>query len=248
MHHIVADGWSLGVLVREIALVYEALRNGRTSPLAELTVQYPDFAVWQQQFLAREESDRQLAWWREQLAELPEPLDLPTDFPRPRALQFEGGLASRELSADLRVRLHSLSRAEDVTFFMTLLAGFETLLWRYSGQARFAVGTPIANRTRVEIEPLIGFFANTLVLPAELSDELTFRGLLQQVKQTTLGAYATPGRPLREACRSPVARAQPGPFAAVPSGPGLGECSVALGAAGRIADRAAGGRQRHFEV
>jgi amino acid adenylation domain-containing protein len=190
MHHIVADGWSLGVMIREIAAIYAALRQGQPSPLPELAVQYADFAAWQKQFLEGDELARQLAWWQEQLANLPAPLDLPTDFTRPQAPQFEGALVTRDLPAGLRDRLHSASRNEEVTFFMTLLAGFQTLLWRYTGQGEFCIGTPVANRTQLEIEPLVGFFANVLVLRAELSDNPTFRELLQRVKQTTLGAYA----------------------------------------------------------
>jgi amino acid adenylation domain-containing protein len=197
LHHIVADGWSLGVVLGDIAATYRTLAEGRTSSAAP-AIQYVDFAVWQTQAFAGPALDEQLAWWQQQLAELPPPLDLPTDFPRPHAPRFTGGLVTRELSPELAEELHAASRAEGATFFMLLLAGFESLLARYSGQTRFCVGTPIANRTRVELESLVGFFANTLALPAELDGNPTFREHLARVKQTTLGAFAHQDVPLEK--------------------------------------------------
>ncbi|HEX4150082.1 MAG TPA: condensation domain-containing protein, partial [Pirellulales bacterium] len=197
MHHIVADGWSLGVLLAEVAACYRAFESGELPPSAP-AMQYADFAMWQSEFLEGEALAEQLAWWRQLLAEAPPPMDLPTDFPRPQAPQFTGGLVTRELSRELAGQLHAAGRAEGATFFMVLLAGFQALLSRYSGQSRFCIGTPIANRTRSELESVIGFFANTLVLPADVSGNPTFREHLERVKQTTLGAFSHQDVPLEK--------------------------------------------------
>jgi amino acid adenylation domain-containing protein len=190
MHHIISDGWSMGVLVRELAALYASCAAGAPAPLPELPMQYADYAVWQREFLRGAELERQLAYWRKQLAGAPPVLDLPTDRPRPPAQSFRGRTQTFALSHELSAALQALSRREGVTLFMTLLAAFQTLLARYSGQEDLVVGTPIAGRQRLETEGLIGLFVNTLVLRARLSGAQSFRALLQQVREVTLGAYA----------------------------------------------------------
>jgi amino acid adenylation domain-containing protein len=189
MHHVITDGWSLRLLNRELRALYAAYSAGEASPLPELEVQYADYAQWQRQYLSGEVLEGQLGYWREQLAEVPA-LELPADRPRPPVQTHRGAAASIELDPWLSNALGRLSRREDATLFMTLLAGLQILLGRLSGQERFAVGTPIAGRTRAEIEPLIGFFLNNLVLRADLSGDPSFRDLLARVRETTLGAYA----------------------------------------------------------
>ena len=190
MHHIVSDGWSVGVLFRELAALYAAFSQGQPSPLHELSIQYADYALWQREWLQGEEMERQLAYWRRQLAGAPAVLELLTDRPRPAMQSFRGAKQSLVLPKDLTARLKDLSRREGVTLFMTLLAAFQTLLSRYTGQADILVGSPIANRNREEIEGLIGFFVNTLVLRTDLSGDPTFRELLGRVSEVALGAYA----------------------------------------------------------
>ncbi|MFO7587518.1 MAG: amino acid adenylation domain-containing protein, partial [Gemmatimonadota bacterium] len=190
MHHIVSDGWSIGVFVNETAVLYEAFRLGRPSPLPELPIQYPDFAEWQQNWLRGEVLERQVAYWRDVLAEPPPPvLELPTDRPRPAVQTYGGASTSRRIRRPLTDAINELSRREGVTPFMTLLAALQVLLSRYTGQLDFCVGTPVANRTRHEVEGLIGVFINTLVLRADLSGELSFRDLLRRVRDVALGAY-----------------------------------------------------------
>ncbi|HVR98951.1 MAG TPA: amino acid adenylation domain-containing protein [Thermoanaerobaculia bacterium] len=190
MHHIVGDGWSTGVLVRELAALYAAFRSGLPSPLPELPLQYPDFALWQRSWLAGEVLEAELAWWREQLAGLPALLELPTDRPRPAVRGTRGAWLLGALPDELAAALRALARAHGTTLFMVLLAGFETLLSRYSGQRDLAVGMPIAGRNRVELEGLIGFLVNTLVLRADLSGAPSFAGLLRRTRDAALGAYA----------------------------------------------------------
>jgi non-ribosomal peptide synthetase component F len=189
MHHIVSDGWSMGLLVREVAALYKAYQEGQESPLEELAVQYADYAVWQREWLAGEVLEGQLEYWRRQLAGAPAVLELPADRPRPRVQSYRGATSEFRLNEELTAGLKELSRRSGVTLFMTLLAGFEVLLWRLSGQEDICVGTAIANRTRRETEGVIGFFVNTLVLRAELSGELSFRELLGRVREVCLGAY-----------------------------------------------------------
>jgi amino acid adenylation domain-containing protein len=189
-HHIVSDGWSAGIFLRELSALYEAFLRGEPSPLAELPVQYADFAVWQREWLQGEVLEEQLDYWKQRLGgELPV-LKLPTDRPRPPALSYKGAEQTLELSAELTGRLKSLSRSEGATLFMTLLATFDALLHRYTGQEDIVVGTPIAGRNRREVEGLIGFFVNTLVMRAGLAGAPTFRELLGRVREATLGAYA----------------------------------------------------------
>ena len=190
LHHIVCDGWSMGVLVRELSVLYEAYAKGGESPLPELPVQYADYAAWQRELLAGEALEGELRYWRSQLAGVPPALDLPTDRPRPTVQDYRGATCRFDIPAEINYRVLELSRREGVTPFMTLLAAFQVLLHRYTGQSDFSVGTPIANRNRLEVEPLIGFFVNTLVMRADLSGDPTFRELLARTKETAFGAYA----------------------------------------------------------
>ena len=206
IHHIAFDGWSVGVLYRELSALYEAFVKGEASPLAELPIQYADFACWQRRWLQGDVLAEQLGYWKQQLAGAPTVLELPADHPRPAVPRFEGGRQSFHLSGALTQRLKQLSQDCEATLFMTLLSGFMGLLSRYSGQTDVVVGSPIANRTRQEIEPLIGFFVNTLVLRARLTEDPSFRQLLTQVRELTLDAYA-PG----SSVRSPGGRVATGP-------------------------------------
>ncbi|HEY0022709.1 MAG TPA: non-ribosomal peptide synthase/polyketide synthase [Longimicrobium sp.] len=190
MHHIVSDGWSMGVLFRELWALYEAYRAGRASPLPELPVQYADYAVWQREQLAGEVLDRQLAYWRERLAGAPELLELPLDRPRPAAQTFRGATVPLQLSPELLARLQALGQSEGATLYMTLLSAFQLLLSRYGAGDDVVVGSPIAGRTRGEVEELIGFFVNTLVLRTDLSGNPSFRETLRRVREATLDAYA----------------------------------------------------------
>ncbi len=190
LHHIIADGWSMGVLINEVALLYRAFAAGEPAPLPELPVQYADFALWQRERLQGEELERQLSYWRQQLAEAPALLALPTDQPRPPLPTFNGADEAFSLSVESTQALHRLSRTKDVTLFMTLLAVWQVLLQRYSGQHDIVVGTSMANRNRAETEGLIGFFFNMLVLRTNVSGDPTFLELLNRVKEVCLGAYA----------------------------------------------------------
>lgn len=190
MHHIVGDGWSQTMLMNELGMLYEAGVAGRSSPLPELSIQYADFAEWQREWLRGERLDQQLEYWRKHLAGAPLSLELPTDRPRPVVQSFNGARESFALSRDLSARLAELSRREDATLFMTLLTAFYVLLHRYTGETDIVVGTPVANRNRQELEPLIGFFVNTLALRIDLSGDPTFRELLARVREVSLGAYA----------------------------------------------------------
>jgi len=190
MHHIVSDGWSMGLLVQEVTALYEAFVAGRPSPLVSLPIQYADFAVWQREWLQGEALDEQLDYWKRQLGgELPV-LELPAAKPRPSVQSFRGEHRFLQLSAPLSEAVKELSRREGATLFMTLLAAFDALLYRYTGQQDILIGTPSANRNRAETEPLIGFFINTLVMRTRLTGELGFRELLANVREVTTGAYA----------------------------------------------------------
>ncbi|OWY69320.1 non-ribosomal peptide synthetase [cyanobacterium TDX16] len=189
LHHIIADGWSIGVLVRELGVLYAALGTGKPSPLEDLPIQYADFAHWQQEWLQGEVLESQLSYWRSQLADLAV-LNLPTDRARSPIQSYQGATHNFQLSKTLTQSLEALSQRAGVTLFMSLLAAFQTLLHRYTGQEDIAVGSPIANRNRPEIEPLIGFFVNSLVLRTDLSGNPTFWELLGRVREVTLGAYA----------------------------------------------------------
>ena len=189
LHHIVADGWSLGVLFRELSTLYRSFLEGAASPLPDLPVQYADFAVWQRDWLQGDVLERHLSYWRRQLDGLA-PLQLPTDRPRPAVQTFNGAMHVMELPASAAQAVRLLCRREAATPFMTLLAVFQALLGRYTGQDDIAVGAPIANRNRREIEDLLGFFVNSLVMRASLAGNPTFRELLQRVRNVALDAYA----------------------------------------------------------
>ncbi|HEV8169289.1 MAG TPA: condensation domain-containing protein, partial [Pyrinomonadaceae bacterium] len=186
LHHIIVDGFSLNVFLRELSALYE----NETATLPELPVQYSDFAAWERERLQGNLLDNQLSYWKNKLAALPPVLPLPADFPRPPMQRFRGARCEFNLSAELTESLKSLSRREDCTLFMTLLAAFQTLLFRYTDQADIAVGTSVTNHGRVETEPLIGLFTNTLVLRTDLSGKPRFRELLQRVREVTLEAFA----------------------------------------------------------
>jgi amino acid adenylation domain-containing protein len=190
VHHIAFDGWSTGVFLRELAVLYEAFASGRPSPLGELRLQYGDFAHWQRQWLAGGVLDEQMRYWRERLGGVLGVLDLPSDRARPPLRSYAGASQSMMVEAEVAEGLRAFSQREGVTLFMTLLAAFSTLLHRYTGAEDVVVGSPIANRNREEIEGLIGFFSNTLVLRNDLSGDPSFRELLQRVREVTLGAYA----------------------------------------------------------
>ena len=185
MHHIITDGSSLDILFRELAAHYTSRRTpGRR------TIQYADFAVWQRKWFDGEMLEAQLGYWKEQLAGAPLTLSLPTDRPRPPVQSYRGAIRSLALDESTTASLRALARAEGVTLFMLLLAAFQALLQRYTGQEDFIVGSPVANRNRSELEEMIGLFANTLALRADLSGNPTFRALLQRVRETTLDAFA----------------------------------------------------------
>jgi amino acid adenylation domain-containing protein len=190
MHHITCDGWSARVLVEELAALYDAFVAGKPSPLPELPIQYADFAYWQRQWLQGKVLETQLSYWQDKLAGSPPLVDLPTDHPRPAIQTYRGARESLMLSASLLQSLKALSQQEGVTLFMTLLAAFQTLLHRYTGQDDIVVGSPIAGRTHVETERLIGFFVNTLALRTDLSGNPTFRELLGRVRKMAMEAYA----------------------------------------------------------
>ncbi|HEX2271005.1 MAG TPA: condensation domain-containing protein [Pyrinomonadaceae bacterium] len=198
VHHIAFDAWSGGVLIQELSALYEAFSKAEPSPLAELPIQYADYASWQRQFLQGEVLEKQLSYWKNQLAGAPPLLNLPTDRPRPSVPSYRGAREPFRLPAELSAKVKELSRSEGVTLFMLLLAAFQTLLGRYSKQDDVCVGMSIAGRNRVEFEGLIGCFLNTLVLRTQLPANLRFRELLQRVRETTLQAYAHQELPLEK--------------------------------------------------
>ncbi|HEX2202459.1 MAG TPA: amino acid adenylation domain-containing protein [Longimicrobium sp.] len=190
LHHVVSDGWSLGILSDELSALYGAFSRGEASPLAELPVQYADYALWQRDWLRGEVLERQVDYWRRKLGGAPPLLELPTDRPRPAVQTHTGAAAGVLLPREAADRLLAFTRAEGVTLFMALLAAFDVVLARLSGQDDVVVGTPVAGRTRAETEGLIGLFLNSLALRTDLSGEPTFRELLRRVRETTLEAYA----------------------------------------------------------
>ena len=189
VHHIVFDGWSVGILLRELAAFYRARLSGEPASLDPLRLQYGDFAAWQREWLKGAACREQLAFWKDQLRELPEHLALPTDHPGALDDGADGADLVFALPADLGPALQAFCRREGITLFMALLAGFQALLHRYTGQEQLLVGTPVANRSRVEVEGLIGFFVNTVVLRGDLSGNPTFRELLSRVREAALGAF-----------------------------------------------------------
>jgi len=189
VHHIAFDGWSRGVLLQEFVTLYDAFAQGHASPLHELTIQFADFAVWQRRRLQGDLLAQQLSYWRHQLRDLPT-LEFPTDHPRPPVQTFTGAVHEMHAPSTVVDALRSLGRREEATLFMTLLAAFQSLLHRYTGQDDIVVGTPIAGRTSVEVEALIGFFVNMLVLRTDASGDPTFRELLGRVRRVAFDAYA----------------------------------------------------------
>jgi amino acid adenylation domain-containing protein len=214
MHHIVSDEWSLGVLVNELSTLYDAFARNETDPLPELEIQYVDYAVWQRKWIEGDILQRQATYWRKALAGAPSLLELPTDYPRPAQQNFAGRFAPMVLDETLTAALKDLSRRNGVTLYMTLMAAWSIILSRLSGQKDVLVGTPVANRGRAEIEKLIGFFVNTVVVRMDLSDSLTVRELLQQAKAQTVTAQQHQdipfeqvvelARPVRSMAHSPL--------------------------------------------
>jgi amino acid adenylation domain-containing protein/non-ribosomal peptide synthase protein (TIGR01720 family) len=197
LHHIISDAWSTGIFLQELFAVLEMLAQGKPVQLPELPIQYVDFALWQHQWLQGEVLEEQLSYWKRKIADIPM-LQLPADYPRPSIQTFRGAAESLLLSADLTHSLHALSRQEDTTLFMTLLAAFKVLLYRYTGQEDIAIGSLIANRNRGEVEGLIGFFVNTLVLRTDLTGNPTFRALLRREREVCLDAYAHQDLPFEQ--------------------------------------------------
>lgn len=188
MHHVVSDGWSQGIFNRELMILYGAYRNGRENPLPPLEVQYADFTLWQREWLEGEMPEDELAYWKTQLAGIPE-LELPLDRPRPAMQTFDAGACRVTLSAGQVTDLKRLSQANRATLYMTLLSAFGALLARYSGQNDIVVGSPVAGRAELPLEEMIGFFVNSLAMRIRLKEEMSFRELLGQVRQTALEAY-----------------------------------------------------------
>ena len=213
IHHVIADGWSIGVLVRDIAALYDAYSHGEASRLPALAIQYADYAAWQRGWLTGEALKKQLDFWTEQLAGLPN-LEIPTDFPRPAIRTGRGGGAVAVVPPEVLTRIKELGRTEGATPFMALLGAFQVLLARYSGQEDVAIGSPIAGRTRLEMEDLIGFFANTIVFRGDLTGDPSFRTVLRRCKDAVLAAVAyqdmpfdqlvTALRPIRDTSRTPL--------------------------------------------
>ena len=204
MHHIISDGWSWGVLLHELAVLYDAFSQGQPSPLPELPMQYADYAHWQRQWLHSEAGKAQLAYWMQQLHDPLPILELPTDRPRTAELSLHTARQSFQLPKELTVALTRLSRQEGTTVFMTLLAAFKTLLYGYTGQEDIRVGTLVANRQHQETEGLIGLFANLVILRTNLGGNPSLRQVLQRVRTTTLDAYAHQDLPFEYLARTLV--------------------------------------------
>ncbi|BAY25365.1 amino acid adenylation [Calothrix sp. NIES-2100] len=190
IHHIITDGWSMGIFFKELEALYHAYTQGEPNPLSELTIQYADFALWQRQWLTQEVQQKQLNYWKQQLADAPPLLELPTDYPRPPVQTFSGSTIRFQLTEHLTSQLLRLSQQSGVTLFMTLLAAYAVLLNRYSGVDDICIGSPFANRNRQEIEGLIGCFVNTLVLRTQIEDNPSFSQFLQQVRSVVWDAHA----------------------------------------------------------
>ena len=197
-HHIVSDGWSMGVMVQELMQLYAAYSQGQDCALAPLPIQYADYALWQRSWMEAGEKARQLAYWRELLSGTQPVLELPFDQPRPAQQSFRGARLDIALEPVLVAGLKALAQGEGVTMFMLLLASFQAFLYRYSGQQDIRIGVPIANRNRVETESLIGFFVNTQVLKADLDGHMSFAQLLQQTKRRALEAQAHQDLPFEQ--------------------------------------------------
>jgi amino acid adenylation domain-containing protein len=189
-HHIICDAWSRDLMDRELSILYQAFSGGNPSPLPSLTIQFPDFAAWHRERLQGEFLEKLLSYWRQQLAGAPALLELHTDRPRPPVQTYHGRVESLGLPESLLKSLQSLSRSEGVTLFMTMMAAFKALLYRYTGTSDISLGTPIGGRNQLETEPLVGLFLNTLVLRTVFNGALSFRQLIKRVSETALGAYA----------------------------------------------------------
>jgi hypothetical protein len=188
MHHIASDGWSASILVKEIVALYTAFATGNTYLLPPLKVQYADYALWQRRYLQRDVLEQKLSYWKTQLTGVA-PLEMPLDFNRPAVKTNSGGYEEIKFDKALTARLHDISQQQDVTLFMTLAAGLNVLLYKYTGQEDICIGTPVANRNHLELENMIGFFINTLALRSTVDGAASFADFLQQVKSTTLDAY-----------------------------------------------------------
>ncbi len=198
MHHIIGDGWSMGVFIKELSSLYRGFLVGEPSPLPELPIQYADFTIWQRQWLQGKALQTLISYWKQQLADAPPLLELPTDRPRPSVQTFRGWCFSFQLDAKLTASLKELSQKSGTTLFMTLMAAYATLLFRYSGQEDILLGTPIASRNNQNIEGLIGFFVNTLVMRTRLEGNPSFSELLMQVRSSCMDAYANQDVPFEQ--------------------------------------------------
>ncbi len=198
LHHIITDGWSMGVLRRELSALYAGFVEGRPVKLPDLPIQYADYAVWQQQWMESGGLNQQLDFWKAQLAGAPALLELPTDRPRPAKQSFRGATVRTMLPLDLLARVSALGEQEGATLFMTLLAGFAVLLSRYSGQEDVVIASPVANRGRVELEGIIGFLVNTLALPIDAKGDQSFEQIVRQARETSLGAFSNQELPFEK--------------------------------------------------
>ncbi|MTJ29412.1 non-ribosomal peptide synthetase [Aphanizomenon sp. UHCC 0183] len=189
MHHIISDGWSTGILLQELSTLYAAYLAGNESPLPELQIQYADYAIWQKEKFTSEIREKQLNYWQQQLADIPPLLELPTDKPRPPVQSFRGGIWEFSINSNLSQKIRTLTQQSDTTLFMTMLAAFVILLYRYSGQDDILIGSPMAGRNRQEIQSLIGYFVNTVVLRTKLTGNPNFREILNQVRQVATDAH-----------------------------------------------------------
>ncbi|HTC92439.1 MAG TPA: condensation domain-containing protein, partial [Terriglobales bacterium] len=231
LHHIIVDGLSMTVLFREMSVLYTAFLAGAASPLTDPPLQYGDYAAWQLELLKGAGQQDQLEFWKKQLAVRPAFLELPTDFSRPAVQTFRGSRRTRKIDADLARKLESLCKEKEVSLFMLLLAAFQALLHRYSGQSCVIVGSPITGRTRTELEGIIGLFANMLPCRADFSGEPAFTDLLQQVREFTLNAFSNADVPFqklveelkveRDLSRTPIFQAIFGLHKAGLEGPGF---------------------------
>jgi hypothetical protein len=196
MHHTITDRWSAAIIEQELGVLYDAFMKGEPSPLPEATIQFADFAAWQREWLQGEELESQLSYWRDKLAGAPLVLNLPADHPRPAAQTFRGARERVLLRPDLLAALKAMSRREGATMFMTALAAYNLLLYRWSGQRDILVGLTVSNRERPESVGMIGYLLNMVALRTELSGEMSFRSLLKQVREAALGAFAHQDLPL----------------------------------------------------
>lgn len=195
MHHIISDGWSMGIFNREIARVYQSLCDGLVMPVEQPPIQYADYSVWQREWLSGDTLTRQLDYWRQKLAGAPQTTEIPSDYVRQHGANFTGGKTTGKIPLAAVESLHALAKRENASLFMVLLAAFKALLSRFSGQKDLVIGTPIAGRNRSEVEEVIGFFVNTLVMRTVMEPRQTFRSLLQSVRETSLEAYSNQEMP-----------------------------------------------------